>query len=120
MSLTFSALIVGLMTILTAGFGALFSLLHLADFAIALSFVSSISLVILGRILVGHYTNFTVVFLGFSALYGLSGPIAAQYGEGLPPVFSHPLSYGGVSILLLVGYFGDGVWSLVCSESTIG
>lgn len=90
MSLTFSALIVGLMTILTAGFGALFSLLHRADFAIALSFVSSISLVILGRILVGHYTNFTVVFLGFSALYGLSGPIAAQYGEGLPPVFPTP------------------------------
>ena len=56
MSLTFSALIVGLMTILTAGFGALFSLL-LADFAIA-SFVSSISLVILGRILISSLHQF--------------------------------------------------------------
>lgn len=90
MRLTASTLVVGSVTALQASFGALFSLFHLTDFALAFSLSSSIIIIVLGYLLVGNYTNFTVVFLIFSFLYGLSGPIAAEYEQGLPAAFPTP------------------------------
>lgn len=37
----------------------------------------------------GGYSNLTIIFYGFSVLYGLSGPVAVYWGEGLHSIFGN-------------------------------
>lgn len=90
MRLTKNAIYVGLLTATLASVSAFFSSWQVTNIALIFSILASILLVVLGRKLAGCYSNFTVVFLIFSAFYGLSGPIAACYGKGLPEVFPTP------------------------------
>lgn len=69
---------------------AFFSIMQLTDMAVILYAIAGIILIFLGRTLTGNYGNFTVVFITFSALYSLSGPIAARYGGGIPGCFPTP------------------------------
>ena len=48
------------------------------------------ALLVAGRSLTGSYANVLMIFLGFSLVYGLSGPWNALYGKGLPSLFSRP------------------------------
>lgn len=58
---------------------------------------STISLLFLKN-LNGGYTNLTIIFYGFSILYGLSGPVAVYWGEGLHSIFGYNFN---VSIFLI-------------------
>jgi hypothetical protein len=69
--------------------------------AILVMLGACILLIRCGRVATGGYANFTCVFLFFFMLYGLSGPIAAHFGEGLHAVFPRP--YRTDEILLLIG-----------------
>jgi hypothetical protein len=57
--------------------------------AMAFYAIAALMLLFLGKVLIGNYSNFTVVFLVFSALYSLSGPIAARYGGGFLNYIQH-------------------------------
>ncbi|SHE67742.1 oligosaccharide repeat unit polymerase [Desulfofundulus australicus DSM 11792] len=90
MKLTQNGLLLGLLVAILGGLATFFLAWQTTGIAIIFSTIASILLIFLGRRLTGYYTNFTVIFLTFSALYGLTGPIAAYYGEGLPNVFPTP------------------------------
>jgi len=90
MKLTLKGLWLGLLVDILASIAAIFAVMQITDLTIIFALVASIIAVFFGRILTGSYSNFTVLFLVFSALYGLSGPIVAYYGEGLPRTFPTP------------------------------
>lgn len=94
MSLTLKELFGGLIISTLASMSAVLFVWQVTDiatdFAIIIVTVISILLIFYARKLIGHYCNFTVIFLIFSALYGLSGPVTARYGEGLPAIFPTP------------------------------
>lgn len=68
----------------------LFSINNHTDFALLLSIISSILLIFWVKNSLGNYTNISLFFIGFSVLYGLSGPINVTWGEGLHSIFSKP------------------------------
>ncbi|HEY8366976.1 MAG TPA: O-antigen polymerase [Bacteroidia bacterium] len=90
MTLTNKGLLLGLLIIVLAILSVLFSIYEITDLSIFFSVIASIMLIFLARKLIGNYSNFTVVFLAFSCFYGLSGPIAVNYGKGIPNVFPAP------------------------------
>lgn len=80
------------------------------DFGIVLTIISSVMFIFFVKSVVGSYTNMSVFFVGFSALYGLSGPINVIWGDGLHSIFSLPyhvspfiFSYSIASIGLIIG-----------------
>ena len=80
------------------------------DAGIILTIISSCMLVIFAKNIIGNYTNMSVFFVGFSIIYGLSGPINAAWGGGMPSIFSLPYnvspficSYSLASIGLIIG-----------------
>lgn len=90
MRLTAKGLLLGLVVIGLAGTSSILSALNISNFSIFFAAVASVLGIILGRLIIGNYTNFTVIFLTFNMLYGLSGPFSALYGEGLPIHFLRP------------------------------
>ena len=59
---------------------------------IILVFASVISLVAVKKIF-GGYSNIVMLFVFFSILYGLSGPISVAFGEGLDDIFGYDFEY---------------------------
>jgi hypothetical protein len=94
MKLTQNSLYLGLLVSVIASLSAFFSISPATDMAIAFYAIAAIMLIYLGRAVIGNYSNFTVVFLTFSALYSLSGPIAARYGGGLQDFYPRPYLVG--------------------------
>ena len=80
MKLTQMSLCLGLMVVIIACISALFSISQEIDIALAFYAFSSLMLIYLGKVLTGSYSNFTIIFLAFSAIYSLSGPISILYG----------------------------------------
>ena len=72
-------------------FSALFfSAVGSAKMSLLLVASASVTLLIFGKFLTKNYTSFLVIFLTFSLLYGLSGPLSTLYGENLSPLFTQP------------------------------
>ena len=70
----------------------MFNLNHYTGIGLFICILASMLLVIGVKRIVGNFTNMSLFFVIFSMLYGLSGPISALWGEGLPPIFSKPYS----------------------------
>ncbi len=68
----------------------LFFINNFLDTGLLLVGISSLLLLFWSKQVIGNYTNVTVLFIGFSILYGMSGPINAVWGEGLHRIFSYP------------------------------
>lgn len=90
MKLKHSSFCLGLLICITACISAFFSISHETDLAMGFYAIAALMLVFLGKFLIGNYSNFTVVFLVFSALYSLSGPIAVVYGGGIYDSYPTP------------------------------
>jgi oligosaccharide repeat unit polymerase len=90
MKLTLYNVLLGLIIGLTACMSAFLSILQETDLALAFYAIAAILLIFLGRSITGNYSNFTIIFIIFSALYSLSGPIAARYGDGIPEFYPTP------------------------------
>lgn len=90
MELTKRALYLGLMVSVIAGMSALLSIKQETDMAIVSYALAGILVIFLGRALTGNYSNFTMVFLTFSALYSLSGSIDAHFSGSLPDIYPTP------------------------------
>ncbi len=90
MKLTQTSLLLGLLICTAACLSAFFSVMQATDVGITFYATAALLLIFLGRELTGNYSNFAVVFLTFSALYSLSGPLSARYGEGIPGIFPTP------------------------------
>lgn len=110
MKLSFKGLLLGLLIGIIACISALFSFFQLTDLALISYAIAAIMLIFVGRELIGNYSNFTVIFLVFNALYSLSGPVAVRYGGGISKIFPTPylvdeflLHYSLASIGLVTG-----------------
>ncbi len=74
-------------------------LFKLTNWNIVINCVSAIAFVISIRIIAGNFSNITFLFCIFSIIYGLSGPITVQYGEGLGELFGNNFE---IDIFLIV------------------
>lgn len=90
MNLSFKSVVVGILVCLFAASSAFFSVLGEIGVALAFSIISSLLLLYEVRLLTGNFTNIAMIFVIFSALYGLSGPITVEWGEGLSAIFPRP------------------------------
>lgn len=100
----------GTFIILFYAIGILFSIKEDAQISLLIIILSSVILIIWAKNLSENYITVTVFFIIFSVLYGISGPINALWGDGLPGIFSRPyavkpflISYSYASIGLIVG-----------------
>ena len=113
MRLTRAGFLLGLAVAGLANTAAFLSILDAARVAALFAVTASALGIFLGRLLTGSYTNFTVIFLAFGSLYGLSGPLAALYGEGLPSVFPRPYLVGEFLVHYSLALIGTTVGLLV-------
>lgn len=90
MKLTQMGFFLGLLVGIAACLSVFSSSLQETDLAMVFYFAAAFLSIILGKMLIGNYSNFTVIFLVFSALYSLSGPIAARYGGGIIEIYPTP------------------------------
>lgn len=115
MKFTYSSFLGIVLSCILALFASLSSINGFVKEGFWLVSLSSITLLISGKLLMKNYTNFLMIFLAFSLLYGLSGPFNVLYGEGLPQIFSQPyqtnffllhysLAIIGIAIGMLASY----------------
>ncbi len=86
------------------------SLNKYTNISLFICILSSFFFLVSIKMISGSYTNITLFFVSFSILYGLSGPINAVWGDGLPDIFSKPyftdeflFSYSIANIGLIFG-----------------
>lgn len=83
---------------------------EMVNTALILTICTSILMIFWAKTTNGDYTNITVFFTAFSMLYGVSGPINAEWAKGLYPLFSRPyqtnqylISFNLANIGLIIG-----------------
>lgn len=88
----------------------LLSLYNFTQLSLINSIISSLILIFWLKNVIGNYTNTSYVFIVFSTLYGVSGPINVIWGEGLHRLFSTPynidaylISYAIANIGFIIG-----------------
>lgn len=64
-------------------------MLEKTDLSIVLNIITAVMTIISIRLISGNFSNITILFCAFSIIYGLSGPITVQYGEGLNELFGN-------------------------------
>ncbi|GIP16505.1 hypothetical protein J40TS1_21470 [Paenibacillus montaniterrae] len=64
------------------------SINNLSNIALFISIITCIGMIYWSKVVTKYYTNATVIFITFAALYGLSGPISVAWGDGLNKIFS--------------------------------
>lgn len=62
-------------------------LLEITDLNIVLNIISAILMICSIYSLTGSFSNVVFLFVVFSVMYGLGGPITVRYGEGLSSIF---------------------------------
>lgn len=88
--MTIKKIVLGIL-IITLNLFSIFLLINgSTNFALFLIIFSSLSLLFWSRSIMGNYSNFTIFFILFSIIYGLSGPINVLWGQGLHSIFSYP------------------------------
>jgi len=65
----------------------LFAAINLSEISIWVYVIAVILLIYSARLLVGSYSNLTILFLLFFFLYSFSGAVAVTYGDGLHRMF---------------------------------
>lgn len=85
-------------------------MLDKTDLSIIINIICAILTIISIRLITGNFSNITILFCAFSIIYGLSGPITVQYGEGLNELFGNEfninvflIAYDLANIGLLIG-----------------
>ena len=112
----------GLLLIIISVISILLCTNEMVDTSLFLSLLTSILMIFWAKSSNGDYTNITVFFIAFNMLYGVSGPINAEWGEGLHPLFSRPyqtseflISYNMANIGLVIGIT---VFNLISKRSS--
>ncbi|MED4375450.1 O-antigen ligase [Schinkia azotoformans] len=89
----------------------LLSINNNTQLSLFVSIASSLLLIVWTKIINGNYTNITLLFVVFSTLYGVSGPISVVWGEGLSNLFAgiynvdaFLISYAISNIGLIIGF----------------
>ncbi|WP_374276688.1 oligosaccharide repeat unit polymerase [Azonexus sp.] len=86
-----------------SGFLALFDLLD--ESVVALIFAYFI-LFRLAKFATNSYTNVYIVYIVFSILYGISGPVAVQWGGGLNEIFPKPYRLQEITVFFSLSIVG--------------
>lgn len=84
----------------------LFSLNSLTEFSLSVSLFAGILQIFWVKKVVGNYTNISIIFVVFSLLYGMSGPINVLWGEGLPLIYSKPYNVNEFLCVLALSNIG--------------
>lgn len=61
----------------------------LTDINLFLHIIGAIMLVYTVYVITGNFSNIVFIFVAFSVLYGLGGPITQRYGEGISKIFGN-------------------------------
>lgn len=81
--------------------------------ALCLVSIASVLTIVLGIKLTNNYASLTVIFLFFSCMYALSGPLSAYSSEGLPPIFPRPYLVGEFILLYSFAIVGINIGLLL-------
>lgn len=93
-------------TVLVSFVSLIFIAAGYLEAALLFACLAGIVLLALGWIAVGGYANITFIFFFFFFLYGVSGPLAAVYGDGVGDLFPRPYLSAGYLVLYDLAVIG--------------
>ena len=74
------------------------SAFNFINISFAMILIGAIYNLIMLKYTIGNYSNIIILFYVFHILYGISGPFAEMYGEGLPEIFGEEYDFGAFFI----------------------